>query len=111
MVYAVQTQEGIKGSNRVHFGLIAQDVATLLPEVVSKEPRTGTLRIRYMDLISILLESAKRLNRRLRVMERQVSSLHSPVTAQYANTTTTPRPPDGPIDTALSVVSREQQYI
>ncbi|CEM02469.1 unnamed protein product [Vitrella brassicaformis CCMP3155] len=100
-----QPHEGIKRSNRVHFGLIAQDVATLLPEVVSKEPRTGTLRIRYMDFISILLESAKQLHRRFRVLERRVASLDFPNLDPYSNITTTARLHSGPPVNSLSSLS------
>lgn len=61
-----------KGDTR-EIGLIAQDVANVLPEVVSKMSADGdTLGIAYMQLIPVLVEAVKELSAKVETLEAQL---------------------------------------
>ena len=55
-----------KSTERPSLGVIAEDVARVLPEVVSREPQTGFLQgVSYDSLVGLLLESSKAQGRQI----------------------------------------------
>jgi hypothetical protein len=44
-----------------HVGLLAQEVAAVLPEVVSTHPATGMLSVAYGNMVALLIEAIKEL--------------------------------------------------
>lgn len=55
------------------YGMIAQDVKLVLPDIVS-EDSDGYLNISYLDLIPFLIESLKETNRKLEELNARVIS-------------------------------------
>jgi subtilisin family serine protease len=55
-----------KLTGRPSLGVVAEDVARVLPEVVSREPQTGVLQgVSYDSLVGVLLESSKAQGRQI----------------------------------------------
>lgn len=59
-----------------HYGLIAQDLQTLYPDLVYEEDN-GYLAINYTGLIPILIQSIKELNDRIEVLEKMEGAVGS----------------------------------
>lgn len=63
-----------KGDTR-EIGLIAQDVAKVIPEAVSKMSSGGdTLGIAYMQLVPVLVEAVKELSAKVEALEAQLET-------------------------------------
>ncbi len=58
-----------------HYGFIAQDVEKVLPEIVSKNKKTGLRSISYHSLISPLLEIVKKQSKDIEKLEAKMESL------------------------------------
>jgi Chaperone of endosialidase len=68
---------GIKNPKSVRAGLIAQQVAVQMPELVRKDESTGVLAVDYQKLNSYLVESIKDLNRIILDQEKRIKKLES----------------------------------
>ena len=58
-----------KESNKSSFGVIAQDVEKVLPELISVRSDTGTKSVNYNGLIGVLIEAVKNLSERVNELE------------------------------------------
>lgn len=63
-----------KNAKTKSFGMIAQDVKEIIPEVVSQDD-DGYFNISYIDLIPFLVESIKEMNERVDALSRKIDSL------------------------------------
>lgn len=52
-------------------GLIAQDVLSVMPEAVQKDPETGHLFVAYGNLVGLLVEAIKELNDKVTSLEER----------------------------------------
>ena len=53
-------------------GVIAEDVARVLPEVISRKPKTGLLHgVSYDSSVALLVESSKAQGRQIEALTRQ----------------------------------------
>jgi hypothetical protein len=59
------------GPARRHVGLLAQDVARVLPEAVHEEGPGGPLSLAYGNLVALLVEALKELAERVERLEQQ----------------------------------------
>ena len=59
-----------------HYGLIAQDVETVLPEVVT-EGAEGERAVAYAEIIPVLIEAMKTQQGRIEVLEGRLAELES----------------------------------
>lgn len=58
----------MRESGRTAIGLIAQEVAPIIPEVVTEAP-SGMMSVNYPALVAVLLESIRELEARVRILE------------------------------------------
>lgn len=77
---AIQTIKQINGvqfswkrDDKLDYGMIAQQVQKVIPQMVSLNSSTGYKQISYIKLIPFLLESIKELNKRIETLEFQKS--------------------------------------
>lgn len=64
-----------KLDSKEHIGLIAQELDQVFPEVVTpKEKEDDILRVNYLEIVPILLESIKNLNHRVQSLEEIINS-------------------------------------
>ncbi len=56
-------------------GLIAQEVQSVLPEIVSNNAETGFYTIEYLKLVGPLIESIKELSRENKILKKRISKL------------------------------------
>ncbi|MEK6577889.1 MAG: PqqD family peptide modification chaperone [Bdellovibrionota bacterium] len=63
------------GNQAPQAGLIAQDVAAVMPELVRMDAKTGYLAIEYSKLNSYLVEAIKELNQLIRKQENRITEL------------------------------------
>ncbi|WP_018691630.1 tail fiber domain-containing protein [Algicola sagamiensis] len=61
---------------RSEYGLVAQDVQTVFPQLVQTDP-DGYLRVDYRGLIPVLLESIKTLELKVNTLESDLAQLNS----------------------------------
>jgi hypothetical protein len=64
--------------NRKHFGVIAQDIEKVLPEVVS-ESSNGDKRVAYNELIPLLIEALKEQQRSISDLTQEIADLKAEV--------------------------------
>lgn len=57
-------------SEQVHYGLIAQDVQKVYPELVSE--KEGSLSVNYMELIPLLLLRVQELSTEVEELKKQI---------------------------------------
>jgi hypothetical protein len=62
-------------TTRVQAGLVAQDVARAMPELVRRDETKGILAVEYSKLTSYLVEAVKELSSLVRVQERRIREL------------------------------------
>lgn len=55
----------LKNDNKDAYGLVAQDVLPVIPNIVYTEKDTGMMNISYLELIPILIEAVKALDIKL----------------------------------------------
>lgn len=60
-----------------HAGLIAQDVASVMPELVRSDEKSGFLAINYSKLVSYLVEAVKDLHKIVEAQEGRIQSLEA----------------------------------
>jgi hypothetical protein len=60
-----------KANGKSDFGFIAQEVQSVWPELVSRDPR-GSLNLEYSKFVPLLLESIRELKARVEVLEKKV---------------------------------------
>lgn len=58
-----------------HYGVIAQEIEKVLPEVVSTAP-DGTKSVAYMGVIPVLIEAIKEQQKRIEALEKKLSNGH-----------------------------------
>lgn len=63
-----------KDSGRKDYGVIAQDIEKVLPELVNVNEMTGMKGVKYASLIAILIESVKELDKRVKTLEQDKCS-------------------------------------
>ena len=56
-------------------GLIAQQVAAAMPELVRKDSESGMLAVNYPKMTSYLVEAIKTLNTQVRTLEDRIKEL------------------------------------
>lgn len=62
-----------KKDNKLDYGMIAQEVQKIIPQMVSLNNSTGYKQISYIKLIPFLLEGLKELNNKIEILELQKS--------------------------------------
>ncbi|MEQ1878948.1 MAG: tail fiber domain-containing protein [Bdellovibrionia bacterium] len=67
----------VSNPSAVRAGLIAQQVAVHMPELVRKDKATGKLAVDYQKLSSYLVEAVKDLNRTINDQEERISRLEA----------------------------------
>lgn len=65
---------GYDFDNNLHFGLIAQDVAKIFPNLVSKDEQ-GYLSLNYTELIPIMINAIQEQNEKIKKLEELVITL------------------------------------
>jgi hypothetical protein len=60
-----------------NYGCIAQDVQEVLPELVSCDPKDESLKMNYIGLIPLLLESIKELTNKVDTLQKRVEYLET----------------------------------
>ena len=68
-------KEATELQNGIHYGLIAQDVQKVLPELVYK--RGDKLSINYIELIPLLIMKVQELSAKVEKQEQQIKELQS----------------------------------
>jgi hypothetical protein len=63
--------------NKIHMGLIAQEVEQIIPEVVNKNMNNGYLSVSYGNIVAVLIESVKELNTKVNSLENENNTLKS----------------------------------
>jgi hypothetical protein len=63
------------GDDRVHFGLVAQDVEQVFPDIVVTDPETGKKGIAYVELISPMIEAIKEQQEQIEELQALVLEL------------------------------------
>jgi hypothetical protein len=66
-----------KGDQSIQFGLIAEDVAQEIPEVVVKNKRGQVDSIKYHMLVPLLLNELQKSNQRIEALENKIDQLES----------------------------------
>ena len=64
-----------KKDGKLDYGMIAQEVQKIIPEMVSINKSTGYKQISYIKLIPFLLQSIKILNKRIQILESKKFNL------------------------------------
>jgi len=59
-------------------GVIAQEIAQILPEMVHTDPGTGLMRVDYVQLIAPLIQAVKELDARVTQLEAERENRHAP---------------------------------
>jgi hypothetical protein len=62
---------GEPGKRKV--GLLAQDVASIVPEVVSGDPETQTLGMNYGELVPVLINAIKELQQEVESLKQEAN--------------------------------------
>lgn len=66
--------DGVRNNERLaHIGLIAQDVQTVLPEVVHKS-KDGRLSVAYTNIVAVLVEAVKELTVKVTLLEENANA-------------------------------------
>jgi|GEM_PF-3456747 hypothetical protein len=63
---------------KTHVGLVAQEVATVMPDLVRKDADSGLLAVEYSKLNAYLVEAVKDLHRIVRAQEERLQELENP---------------------------------
>ena len=63
-----------KDSSRIHYGLIAQEVRTILPDLVS-EDGAGYLSVNYTELIPFLLQAINTQQKQIEALSEEINML------------------------------------
>ncbi len=66
--------EGRKSPDRQHYGVIAQQVEEVLPEIVNKG-NDGTRRVAYIELIPVLIEAVKDQQNTISELQKQNTTM------------------------------------
>ncbi len=64
-----------KSNGRPDIGLIAQEVQKEFPLLVLKDKKTGTLSVKYAQLIAVTIQAIKELNEKNRLLEKENQEL------------------------------------
>lgn len=59
-------------NNQKDYGVIAQEIQLVIPEVVTNEEKTGYKQVNYIKLIPFLLQSIKQLNKKISDLQSQI---------------------------------------
>ena len=58
-----------KGDDKKNYGLIAEDVHKIFPEIITKDSNDKINGLRYMQLITILLKEIQSMRKRIKNLE------------------------------------------
>jgi hypothetical protein len=58
-----------------HYGVIAQEIEKVLPEVVKERP-DGSKSVAYMEIIPVLIEAIKEQQKEIEQLNKKLSELH-----------------------------------
>jgi hypothetical protein len=64
-----------KGDQKRETGLIAQEIAQVMPELVTTNDTSGVMLVSYMNLIPYLISSVQEQNKIIRNFENQIAAL------------------------------------
>lgn len=67
--------EGFNFDNKKHFGLSAQEVQKVYPDLV--EEQNGYLKVNYIEMIPLLLQEIKEQNNRIEALEEIIQNISS----------------------------------
>lgn len=62
---------------RTHYGVIAQDVVKVLPDIVYVESGGGFMTVDYLELVAVALQAVKELQARVEVLESEKKAVAS----------------------------------
>lgn len=57
--------------SELHYGLIAQELAEIFPDLVVKNPAEDFYRVKYIELIPILIKGIQELTKRIEKLEEK----------------------------------------
>ena len=69
----MENDKNVPSPTNIRMGLIAQEVETVIPEVVGKDSK-GYLSVNYVELIPLLIEAMKEQNSRIQDLEKKLSA-------------------------------------
>ena len=69
-----------------HYGLVAEEVAAVYPELVTRTPQGEVQTVRYQELIPMLLNELQREQARVAALETQLAALQALVAARLGET-------------------------
>lgn len=67
----------INDTSSVHYGVIAQEVETILPNLVKTNPETGKKSVAYTELIPFLIKAIQEQNAKLEELEARIQTLEN----------------------------------
>ena len=70
------TRNDVEDKNRRHAGVIAQEVLSVLPEVVDKG-RDGMYSVAYGNMVGLLIESIKEQQKQIEVLTQKITELEN----------------------------------
>ena len=59
-------------SDKVHMGVIAQEVQEVIPEVVTARESDGHLSVSYSNMVGVLIEAVKELKAEVEELKKQI---------------------------------------
>ena len=79
------TRVDLEDNGKKHIGVIAQEVETLYPELITAHERTGIKSVNYNGLSAVLIECVKELKTENQSMRERIHSLEQQVRATTEN--------------------------
>ena len=82
------SSEDLRNANKIHYGLLAQEVKELYPELVH-EDAAGVMSINYIELIPILVQAVQELSEQVSVLSGSSSAARKQAPKLQASNTET----------------------
>lgn len=80
----IASEEELTKANKIHYGLLAQEVKKLYPELVH-EDGAGVMSINYIELIPLLIQAVQDLSAQVSALSSSSSATRQQVAAQHDN--------------------------
>ena len=75
--YKAEFDEGENGVRQTQYGLIAEEVAPIYPDLISRDVDGKILTVRYHFLPPMLLNEVQKQQRRINALERELQEIKS----------------------------------
>ena len=87
--YYLKSENAKEDERKKHFGVVAQEVEKIFPEVV-KTMYDGTKAVAYMEFVGLLIEGIKELSTEVETLESRINKLEN-IVSNCCNTTIQPK--------------------